>query len=278
MIKNVLCGVAVGVANIIPGVSGGTIMVILGLFDKVIESVSNVFKVKNPNRFKDLFFLFQVLLGGAIGLVVFAKIIDWLFNNYPNQTLFWFVGLIALSIPSLLKNELKGNKVSWIPMLVGILIIFMIVYLNPGEKDINIVNFPELNPIFLIELIFIGIIVGGTMLMPGVSGSMVLLIIGEYYLFKSYVANVTTFDFNILLPLFFIAIGVALGILISAKLTSYFLKNYRRGTVSLILGLIIASCIVLIPINVNYNLYLMTTCLFSFIFGAIVIIIIERLV
>ncbi len=276
MFKTIIGGICVGVANIIPGVSGGTIMVILGLFDRLIASVSGVFKVHNPDRKKDILFLSQVMLGAAIGLIGFAKIIDWLFGNIPTQTLFWFVGLIALSIPSLVKQELRDHKIAWFPMAVGMALIFIIVFFNPGEQEMQITVFPALSLGMLIKFIVIGAIAGGTMLLPGVSGSMVLLIIGDYYLFKSYVANVTTFKWDILIPLGFIGIGVLLGIVISAKLTKYFLDRRRRGTVSFILGLVLASAMVLIPLDANYTPMVIVTSMLAFVFGAAVIILVEK--
>lgn len=277
MIKNIIGGMAVGVANIIPGVSGGTIMVILGLFDKLIESISRVAKFNNPNRKMDILFILQILIGAAIGLIAFAKVIDWLFSHYPTHTMFWFIGLIALSIPSVLKKELKGYKISWIPVMIGVLIVLVMTYFNPGDQAYQVEVFPEITWLLVIKLIFIGMIAGGTMLLPGVSGSMFLLIIGEYYLFKSYVANVLSFDLIILVPLFFIGIGVCLGILVSAKLTQYFLKKHRQGTVSFILGLIIASAFILIPFTVHYDGILILTSALSFLFGAVIIMSVEKI-
>lgn len=114
------------------------------------------------------------------------------------------------------------------------------------------------------------------MLLPGVSGSMFLLIVGAYYLIKSYVANVLSFDWIILIPLFIIGIGVMLGILLSAKIAQYFLREHRGGTVSFILGLIISSAIVLVPYNTTYSTSLILTSALAFIFGAAVILGIEK--
>ena len=278
MIKNIIGGMAIGVANIIPGVSGGTIMVVLGLFDKIIKSISRVTKLNNSQRKEDVFFLFQILVGATFGLVAFAKVIEWLFNHYPIHTIFWFIGLIVLSIPSIIKQELKGHRISWVPVLTGILIVFLMTYFNPDEGTYQVDMFPEITLLLIIKLVFIGMLAGCTMLLPGVSGSMFLLIIGEYYLFKSYVANVFTFDWIILVPLFFIGIGIMLGILFSANLTQYFLREHRQGTVSFILGLIIASALVLIPRNVTYDGILILTAALAFVFGAVVIVRIEKFV
>jgi len=278
MLKTLLGGVAVGIANIIPGVSGGTMLVILGLFDKLMESISDVFSLKSTNRWKSMFFILQILIGAGIGLVGFAKIIDWLFEGYSTQTFYWFIGLVLFSIPALLKSELKGNKISWPLMLLGGAIIFVIVWFSPEKKELIITQFPELNAGYLISLIFVGMISGATMLFPGISGSLVLLIIGQYYIFKSYAANVTTFKMEVLIPLMFIAAGIALGILLSAKLTAFLLRKSRGETVSFILGMIIASVVVLIPIHVDYTFMTIISSVISFGVGAVVVLFIDRLV
>lgn len=277
MIKNILGGIAIGMANMIPGVSGGTIIVILGLFDQLIRSISNITNLNNPNRKKDVFFLLQILIGAAVGLVAFANIINWLFNHYPIQTVFMFIGLIVLSIPSVIKKELKGYKVSWLSIVLGFSTVLLITHYNSGGQGIEVDLFPSITFIFLIKLVFMGVIVGGTMILPGVSGSMILLIIGEYHLFKSYVANVLNFESIILIPLLFLGVGIILGILLVAKLTRYFLENHRKITISFILGLVIASAFVLIPWDVTYDGMMILTSALAFLLGTAVIVGIERL-
>lgn len=273
MIRNLIGGITVGIANVIPGVSGGTMMVILGIFNRTMEAISGVFKKDNSNRKEDFLFLVQVLLGAAIGLIGFAKILEYLFAHFPVQTIYWFIGLIVLSIPLFLKSELKGEKINYIALACGVALIFLLQYLNPSEAN-TVVNpdFPTVTVGLCIKMVFVGMIGGATMLMPGVSGSMVLLILGEYYLFKSYLAQVTTFQLNILIPLFFIAIGVVLGLVLSAKVCDFFLKKSRVGFLSFILGLIIASSIVLIPIHVEYTTSLVLSSIVCFVFGGILVI------
>lgn len=278
MIRNLIGGIAVGIANVIPGVSGGTMMVILGIFNRTMETISGVLKKENDHRKDDILFLFQVLVGAAIGLVGFAKILEFLFNNFPTQTMYWFIGLIALSIPLFLKGELKGQKINVIALVLGISVIFGLEFLNPGDKDV-IVNpsFPVVDLMLCLKMILVGIIGGATMLMPGVSGSMVLLILGEYYLFKSYLANVTSFELNVLIPLFFIGIGIIIGIVLSAKVCDFFLKRWKVPFLSFILGLIIASSLVLIPLAATYNLFIIVTSIIAFIIGGIIVLGLGRL-
>ena len=123
----------------------------------------------------------------------------------------------------------------------------------------------------ILILMVMGAISGAAMLFPGISGSMVLLVLGYYYLYKSYVSNVTSFEPMVLIPLIFIAIGVGIGIIGSAKLTTYLLDNYRQKTMSLILGLVMMSGIVIIPRS-GYNLTILISSIICFIIGSIFII------
>lgn len=272
MFKTLIGGIAIGIANVIPGVSGGTMMVVLGIFNRMMEAISGVFKKHNDNRLNDMIFLGQVLIGAAIGLIGFAKVLEFLFNHYPTQTMYWFIGLIAFSIPLFLNGEMKEEKISIVGLLLGLGVVFGLEYLNPGEAstDVN-PAFPTLDLSICIKMIFIGMIGGFTMLMPGVSGSMVLLILGEYYLFKSYLANVTSFQLEILVPLGFMAIGIGLGIILSAKICEFCLARFKAGFLSFILGLIIASSVVLIPFDVSYDLGLIATSFVSFVLGGIIV-------
>lgn len=281
MIKNLIGGIAVGVANIIPGVSGGTIMVLLGIFDKLTESISNLFKINISfkERLNSLKFLLQVGIGVVIGLVCFAKVLDILFANFSNQTLCLFAGLIIFSLPMVKKQELKG-KINWLYFIIGLLIIGLLVFFSPAETD-TVVPLDELlskniNFSYIIILIIVGAISGATMLFPGVSGSMVLLVLGYYYLYKSYVSNVTSFEPKVLIALIFIALGVILGIILSAKLTNYLLKKYNDQTISLILGLVLMSGICIIPLT-GYTTSILISSIICFIIGAILVTLFDRL-
>lgn len=117
MIRTIIGGIAIGIANIIPGVSGGTMMVILGVFNRVMDAISNLLKRDNPNRLADLLFLGELLLGAAIGLIGFAKVLGYLLSEFEVQTMYWFIGLIAFSIPVFLKAEVKrkgqGKRIAY---------------------------------------------------------------------------------------------------------------------------------------------------------------------
>lgn len=270
-----------GIANIIPGVSGGTIIVILGLFDKMMESISNLFKIKISfkERMDSFIFLCQIGIGLVIGLVGFAKVLEFLFVKFEMQTLFFFTGLIIASVPMLKKQELDG-KINWIYLILGVSLIGIIAFLNPGENG-NIATLDtllstDLEITYLLSLVMIGAIAGATMIFPGVSGSMILLVIGKYHLFKGYVANVPTFDLKILIPLMFIAIGVGIGVLLSAKITTYLLKTFKTNTMSFIIGLIIMSSVIILP-TTGYDLINSITSILMFIIGCLLILGLDKI-
>lgn len=276
MIKNIFGGIMIGIANIIPGVSGGTIMVLLGLFDQTMEAISNVFKFKISfqERTKNFLFLLQIVIGVAIGLVVFAKVLDFLFSHFEHQTLFLFAGLIIFSLPMLKKQELKNSKVSIPFFIIGIVIIGLLAFFSPDKKEVVVplsdLLSKNLDFAYILILMIMGAISGASMLFPGISGSMVLLVLGYYYLYKSYVSNVTSFEPMVLIPLIFIALGVGIGIIISAKLTTYLLEKYRTKTMSLILGLVLMSGIVIIPLK-GYDVITIVSSIICFAIGSIFI-------
>lgn len=289
MIKVIVGGIAVGLANIIPGVSGGTMMVVLGLFNRVMSAISGIFKVKNPNRLEDIKFLLYLLIGAGVGLIVFAKVLEWCFANYATQTMYCFVGMVAFSIPSLLRNELpqeerifgnsKKQKVvgSIVTFIIGCAIIFGLMAMAPEKKELVLTEFDPITLTYLLRMIMIGFIAGFAMFVPGVSGSMCLLIIGEYYLFKSLLANATTFQLDVIIPLGFMGVGILLGIVISSKVTGYYLEKFHQLTIYFILGLVIASSIVLIPLGVNYDMFTIITSAGALVFGGIIVLLLEKM-
>lgn len=273
MLKELIAGISVGVANAIPGVSGGTMLVISGVFEKMTTSVSNVVSKNKQDQKEAILFLLKLGLGVVIGIIVFAKLLNSiLFRHIPTQTIFWFMGMVAFSVPVFLKREVKGQKLNWIPFILGLGIIAVITYLAPEKTAIELDNLPSIDLFHLLTMILIGVIGGFAMIIPGVSGSMILLIIGKYYLFTTYIAKVTTFRFDVLLSLSFIALGVLIGIVTSSKLCKYLFKVAPKQTNSFILGLILASAVALFPINtLSLDIVSILTYVVAFGFGAFLV-------
>lgn len=276
--NSVFGGMFVGIANIIPGVSGGTMLVIFNLFDRLMYAISDIFKKETTTRKDSIMFLIKVLVSAAIGIILFAKLLGITLKYMEAETIFWFMGLIIFSVPIIIKQEMKGENFNIFAFVIGFSFIIILQYLqskNPSN-DIN----TTMNAIHFISLILYGIIGGATMIFPGVSGSMVLLVLGKYEMIRSYIDKLTSLNMEAFISLCFFGIGVILGIVLSAKLTSFLLKKYKGQTVSVILGFIIASALIL-PFNIEgkieFDTLKICSIIISFVFGGIIIYYINRL-
>ena len=276
--NSIFGGMFVGIANIVPGVSGGTMLVIFNLFDKLTYAVSDIFKKKTDTRKQSIIFLFKVLLSAAIGIVLFAKLLGITLKYAEGETIFCFMGLILFSIPLIIKSELKGEKFNIIGFILGFLFIVGLQYLN--SLNVNNSLDSSMNAGHFLTMSGLGIIGGATMIFPGVSGSMVLLVLGKYELVRSYIDKLTSFDLESFVSLCFFGTGVILGIVLSSKLTTFLLKKYKGKTINVILGFITASAFVL-PFNlenpIEFTTMKICSLLIWFILGGVIIFYINRL-
>ncbi|BBF45179.1 membrane protein [Lachnospiraceae bacterium KM106-2] len=243
-IKDIIKGVMMGVANIIPGVSGGTMAVSMGIYDDIISSITNLF-----SQFKkSIKTLLPYIIGMGLGLVGLSFIIKFLLANYSLPTNFAFIGLILGGLP-ILFGRLKGSKINIAHGIVFLLFFALIIGLQllGGGDETGVVI--KLTALEVVKLFFIGVIASATMVIPGVSGSMILMILGYYSPIIDYVTKfikaLAAFDMTqmldcaaILVPF---GIGVVIGIFAIAKLIEFLLNRYESLTYSAILGLVIAS-------------------------------------
>lgn len=258
-IIDLIKGIFVGIANIIPGVSGGTMAVSFGIYDKLLSAISNLLK-----DFKKSFkTLLPIGLGMALGVVGFAMIIPWLFTNQPLISSCAFTGLILGGLPMIMKGLREGYKKDVkksLPINVIIFIIFTVVagimpFLN-GDKESG--SFLSVEPVTLIIMFFIGVIAAATMIIPGVSGSLVLMILGYYFGVITAVKECITALKNIDISAFIeqaiilapFALGCIIGIFFISKLIKWLFENYSSATFSGILGLIIVS-----PLAIFYKVH-----------------------
>lgn len=244
MIKKLLQGMVVGIANIIPGVSGGTMMVAMGLYDKLIHAITHL-KSEFKNSMK---LLIPIFIGAGIAIVALSRLFEFLLEYYPIPTNFAFCGLIAGSLPFIFK-KVKGHSVT-AGKIIAFLIFFAIVILMAvlGETSGNAadVSFSLIN---VVKLLFVGIIAAATMVVPGVSGSMMLMLLGYYDTILKTINNLIdaliAFNMNelitqcaVLIPF---GIGVVLGIFLIAKLIEFIFSKAEIHAYYAIIGLIIAS-------------------------------------
>lgn len=230
-IINVIKGMVIGVSNIIPGVSGGTMAVVLGIYDKIISSATGFFK----NWKKNTFFLGQLAVGAGIGILAFSKVITFLFENYPSQTNMFFIGLILGSAPLIFKKatESKVNKVNYIWFIVAFIALAVMGLMSEPTSANEVIGKLTLGT--GISLLLSGFIAAATMILPGVSGSLVLMMIGMY----NPILNAVS-EFNIPV-LMLVAIGVLLGFVTMAKVIEMLFNKHPQTAYFTILGLILGS-------------------------------------
>lgn len=244
MIKNILKGMVIGLANIIPGVSGGTMAVSMGIYDKLIHCITHLFKEFK----KSVLFLLPIFIGAGLALVALPFVIEKMFASFPLQTNFLFIGLIIGGLPAIW-GKVKGNRIG-----AGHIIVFLVFFAIVagmaalGETEGNSVVL-DTGFLSMVKLFFVGIIAAATMVIPGVSGSMMLLLMGYYHpileLITTFIRSLIVFDIHgitrglsLLVPA---GIGVVLGIFGIAKLVEIVFEKYPLYAYSAIIGLIIAS-------------------------------------
>ena len=254
MILLFLKSISIGIANIIPGVSGGTLAVMLNVYDSITEKIGNFFLVDRKTKFSYFFYLLVVLLGAGTGIFLFANIIKYSITNYPKITVTVFTLLILPSIPYIVKGLDYKKKKNILAFCYGaiVMIIFILLGLKYGDKTTGAVTIQLVEGVcftrgYLLKLLFCGIIAAGAMIIPGISGSLLLMMLGEYYnvvyLISSLVSSLKERSFAILTPLIVLALGIGIGLVAFSKGINYLLKNHREFTLFFIEGIITFSII-----------------------------------
>lgn len=243
LLKEICRGSLLGVANIMPGVSGGTLAISMGIYDKIIYAVTHLRKdPKNSIRI-----LAPIGVGVLLGFIGLSYIIRWLFMFYPLQTNLLFIGLVLGGLPEIVK-PIRREKITGVRILVCLLffsLVSVLPLLNISGKE-AVMDFSFLTGA---KMFGIGIISAATMVVPGVSGSMILLILGYYQPLLDEITGcingLLLMDGDRILRGIILlgpaVIGVAVGIIVIAKLVEYLLGHHKITSYWAILGLILAS-------------------------------------
>lgn len=234
-----ITGFLMALADTMPGLSGGTICFIMGIYDKFIASIKDL--INKSKRKKALKFLSILAIGWIIGFIFGVIFIDKLLEKYPYEMISFFLGLVIAAIPITFKDEYENMKniKNIIYTLIGIIIVVGISTFNNLSLNIDINNIPIW---FYIYCFFVAIIAIGGMLLPGISGSTILLIFGIYTFIISTIKDfITTLDLSYFPILFVFGMGILVGGFSVTKLISYLFKKHRGIILYLILGLMIGS-------------------------------------
>jgi len=221
---------AVGVATLVPGVSGGTMSIILGIYDGLIHAVSTFFK----DFKKNFVYLFVIALGGGLGILIFSRILESALTAYPHIMRYLFMGVITGGLPVLFRKARvsgQGNMGDSLYLVLGAAIVLLMT--SKPEAVVNLATSEGISG--MIFLFIAGVILAIALVLPGISGSFMLLVLGLYNLFLN---AINTLNVAFLIPL---ALGTVAGTYGSAKIIEGLLKKHPRQTYMFIIGLVVGS-------------------------------------
>ncbi len=234
-------GFAMGAANVIPGVSGGIIALITGIFERIINAIKSfdgtaiklLFKGKIKELIKhiDLYFLIAVFFGMVASVVSLAKLLEFLFVHYPVFVWAYFFGLIIASVYYVGKRINRWSLSVIITFIIGAVSAIVISMLNPAAQNDS-----------FFYLIICGVVAICSMILPGLSGSFILILMGNYELVM--IQAVNNFDLKILLPVMIGAIG---GLIAFSHILSWIYNKHKDQTISVLTGFILGSLGILWP-------------------------------
>ena len=242
---NFLSGIVIGLAFIIPGVSGGTLMVMMNLYDRAVNSIVNYTKDIKKNTI----FLGTVGLGVVTGILLFSKILHYLLNNYECPTKLVFVGLIVGGIPATYKTikSKKGTKLNYKITLLTLLISIGLFFFEKYLFDFSLEGDLIKGSIPLFGIIIAGFLYASGKIIPGISGTALLMLIGMYNYLINILADINHFQVSYLKVLIPFLISFIISALILFKMINYFLEKHYSKTYSAILGFILGSIIYVLP-------------------------------
>jgi putative membrane protein len=257
-IRIFLIGAAMGVANIIPGVSGGTIAVVFGIYEDLMEALGN-FLTDKTKRWQYIKFLTVLFAGALVSIVSLARVLSWSFEHYPLPTVYFFLGLIIGSIPVVIKSHPDMNLSSTrvIAFFIGLVAVIALALMQHGSGGETAgAEIASLSIGDYMYFIFSGAIAASAMIIPGVSGSFILILLGVYWKVLGALSGLTStllsdgFTAEMITKVAVLGslfIGVVIGILIFSRVMSWALKHYPAVTMYMILGLIVGSIYQIFP-------------------------------
>lgn len=282
MLINIFHGMMMAIADSVPGVSGGTIAFILGFYDKFIDNLHEFFEGEMGRRWDSFKYLFNLGLGWVFGLLLSIFFLSELFQKEIYFMSSVFLGLTLMSLPFLIQSEkkiLRENKEDFYFIFIGIILVVFLVYFRGKSRLIG--DFDLINPnIFdYIYLFVAGAFAISAMVLPGISGSSILLIAGVYIPIVEALGEVMRFNFEKILPIIVMSLGIIFGIFMSIRIIREKMRKNRDKMIYLILGMMVGSlyAIVMGPTTIGGNLPLSleTFSLLGFFIGIIILFILE---
>lgn len=261
-VKDLMVGMLMGIVSFLPGASGSTIAVIFRVYERLVADVADI----RNKLLKDLWFVLPIGIGVLAGMFLCAKVLDELSKQYEIQLMFLFVALIVTQIPDIKRMGDDGKKLTPADIIgftvgVAIMVAFMIIGWNaPMDKE---------NSGFIV-MVLIGVIYAMSLLSPGISGSTILLALGFYWVYTNVIGDFIH-HMDLVLP---IALGAVIGALVFSKVIDHCMRNYRKTTYMVILGLTVGSALTVFingmrSISDNSSTELIIQCIICAVIGAL---------
>lgn len=246
----------IGASDVVPGVSGGTIALLVGIYERLIEAINGLLTKEWK---KHVIFLIPVGIGMAIAILTLSHLLSWLLEVFPQPTFFFFLGLIFAIIPTLMvEADYKENF--GLPHYVFLLIAAVAVAATGfvGEDEAAVMT--NLTTGDYLFLFIAGWLASSAMILPGISGSMVLLLMGVYV---TVIDAIKTFNLPVI---FVVGFGIVIGLLLTSKLIRFLFQHFRTSTYAVVTGFVVGSIFVVYPGWPN-DVLLMVICVLTFICG-----------
>ncbi|WP_394525837.1 DUF368 domain-containing protein [Lacrimispora sp. JR3] len=263
-ISELLKGVIIGVANILPGISGGMLAITMGVYDKIIHAVNRIFK----EPVKSLRILLPYGIGAVAGIIFLSLVFEYLFHTYPLQTKLSFLGLIAGGLPALFRKsfskEQTDRKKGILTTVTTCVLVVLITFVaetaiasgkSGGTMDLATgAAYLSSGKFWFITLFFIGLVAAATMIVPGVSGSMIMMMLGFYEpilqannacIRALSVMDFSTLLFNVVVLAPYFA-GMAVGVFLFARAVEQLLTRHECQMYRIVIGLVLSSPIVIL--------------------------------
>lgn len=236
--SNVIRGFFMGITEMLPGISSGTLMLLLGIYDQTLVAINELFTKRYK---KSLMFLIPLFIGMGIAIVTMSSLINYMLNTHPIITHFFFLGLVIGVIPMMFKlgnYKVEFKTVHYSIIVVVTVLLFLMDYFILEKSDVTSV---EMSTTMLIWLFICGFLGASALILPGLSGSVILLMLGAYPILMYSISEFLSFNFTVTPVLVAVGLGIIAGVLLTSRVLHYLLRVYPYLMYALIIGLLAGS-------------------------------------
>lgn len=241
---NLFRGFLMGICEIIPGVSSGTMALLLGIYEQFLGAIGHIV---SKHYKKSIIYLLPLVIGMGTAILTMSSLMDYLLTQYTIPTHWFFIGMVLGVIPmmfSISNYKVEFKSIHYI--LMGLAIILLYWLSTMGESGTSIERI-DISLLMLIGLFFSGMLASAVMLLPGISGSLVLLIIGAYPIIMRAISEFTSLNFEVLPVLIATGLGIVSGLLLAGRGIQFLLRNYTYIMYAIIIGLLFGSVFPIYP-------------------------------